>query len=101
MIYRKYGDQQPKAFAKLQFTTMPLLEIGYQFKGAVVEMPEVVLVKIRANLTYVRSQSMGNKLSTKLIQVFQPTIALNLLVASQEIEMGVLQHILTMSLGEG
>ena len=44
---------------------------------------------------------MGNKLSTKLIQVFQPTMALNLLVASQEMEMGVLQHILTMSSGEG
>ena len=34
MICRKYGDQQPRTSAKLQFTTMPLPEMGYQFKGS-------------------------------------------------------------------
>ena len=33
-ICRKYEDQQPRAFAKLQFITMPLPKMGYQFKGS-------------------------------------------------------------------
>ena len=44
---------------------------------------------------------MGNKPITKLIQVFQPTSVFSLLVVSQEMEMGVLQHSITMILIEG
>lgn len=43
---------------------------------------------------------MGNKLSMKLIQGLQPTRVLNLLVASQEMEMVVFQHNLIMSPSE-
>lgn len=44
---------------------------------------------------------MGNKHTTKIIQVFQPTMVFNMHVAVQEMEMGVLQHNLTMLPKEG
>jgi len=44
---------------------------------------------------------MGNKHTKKLIQVFQPTVVFSLHGSSLELEMGVLQHNLTMCLGEG
>lgn len=34
----------------------------------------------------------GNKPSTKLVQVFRPTVCINLHVLAQEMEMGVLHH---------
>ena len=42
-----------------------------------------------------------NKHTTKLIQVFQPTVMFTLYGSSLELEIGVLQHNLTMCLGEG
>lgn len=44
---------------------------------------------------------MGNKHTTKLKQVFQPTVVFSLHGLSLELEMGVLQHNLTICLGEG
>ena len=51
--------------------------------------------------TPISTSLMGNKPITKLIQMFQPTSVFSLLVVSQEMEMGVLQHNITMILGEG
>ena len=51
--------------------------------------------------TPISTSLMGNKPITKLIQVFQPTLVFSLLVVSQEMEMGVLQHNITMIPGEG
>ena len=39
--------------------------------------------------------------ATKLIQVFKPTMAFNLHMVSQEMELGVLQHMVTLLPGEG
>lgn len=44
---------------------------------------------------------MGNKHATKLIQVFHPTVVFSLHGLSQEMEMGVFQHNITMCPGEG
>ena len=44
---------------------------------------------------------MANQLSTKLIQVCQPTREFNLHSIAQEIEMGILQHRLTLISGKG
>ena len=44
---------------------------------------------------------MGNKHATKLIQVFHPTVVFSLHGLSQEMEMGVLQHNITMCPKEG
>ena len=43
----------------------------------------------------------GSRPITKLVQVFQPMMIFNIHVLSNEPEMGVLQHILTMSPEEG
>ena len=51
--------------------------------------------------TPISTSLMGNKPITKLIQMFQLTSVFSLLVVSQEMEMEVLQHNITMILGEG
>ena len=50
--------------------------------------------------TPISTSLMGNKPITKLIQMFQPTSVFSLLVVSQEMEMGVLQHNITMIPGK-
>ena len=51
--------------------------------------------------TPISTSLMGNKPITKLIQMFQLTSVFSLLVVSQEMEMEVLQHNITMIPGEG
>ena len=62
-------------------------------EAGVVVTPEIVLVKFRASPTWILGCFSTNfKPAMKQMQVFKLTVALNLHMASQEMVLGVLKH---------
>ena len=66
-----------------------------------VNLMECLSEQIMLERQPVSTSIMRNKPTTKLVQVFQLTVTFNLHVLSQEMEMGVLQHSLTLYPREG
>ena len=64
------------------------------------EDPEESLSKRRMlEIKLIATSVMGNQNTKKIIQVFQPIIEFTLLLAFQELKLGVLQHQLTLMPG--